>query len=148
MNKKQLIAVYSYFISSNALNAKDVVVDAGGALVLMGMREKTSDIDVVTTSAIFNRFKDAGYPTRIFPATGTHAAVEVVAATDLIDLHLHTSRRIHRVCTDGVWHESAEDVLAFKLSLNRPKDQNDIAALKYYVSSKLGDDISIPEELV
>ncbi len=134
LNKKQLIEHYHDFVNEYKLNPRDIVVNAGGAMVLLGLRKETSDIDVTVTKMIFERFKEMGKPTHVFPATGASAAVEAVEATELLDLHIGEREFRELGCIHGVWHDSAETVLEFKRRLNRPKDQEDIKALEKHLS--------------
>lgn len=136
MEKCKLIQLYREFVSLNQLDPKDVIVGAGGSMVMLGLRGETNDIDITTSSEIFNRFKDAGYPASIYPATGSNSAIEFVKATEFIDLHTHSDREVITEMEDGVCFESAETVLAFKQALNRPKDQADIKALIKYINLK------------
>lgn len=132
INKSELTAAYTDFVKHYNLRAEVVVVGAGGALVMMGLREETGDIDVTTTVRVFRRFQLMGKPTSTFPATGSRPAVKVVAATDLIDLHTGVEGKA-KMCTEGVWHETPEELLAFKSTLNREKDQADIEALRKHL---------------
>lgn len=136
MEKCKLIQLYREFVSLNQLDPKDVIVGAGSSMVMLGLRGETNDIDITTSSEIFNRFKDAGCPASIYPATGSNSATDFVKATEFIDLHIHSDREVITEMEDGVCFESAETVLAFKQALNRPKDQADIKALIKYINLK------------
>lgn len=129
MNKKELIERYRAFITLHHLSAEQVIVGAGGALCLMGLRHETQDIDIDVGPRVFETFLSKGLPTHYFGKT----RVLVVEVAELIDAHLlNNSDPV--VKTDGVCHYSANAVLAFKQRLNREKDQADIKALIRYLA--------------
>lgn len=129
MNKQELIERYRAFITLHHLTAEQVIVGAGGALCLMGLRQETQDIDIDVGPRVFEMFLSQGLPTHYFGKT----RVLVVEVAELIDAHL-LNNRVTVVKTDGVCHYSAKAVLEFKQRLNRPKDQADIKALIRYLA--------------
>ena len=131
MNRKELIQKYREFLRDFKLGASQVVVGAGGALCVLGLREETSDIDVDVPLEVFNRLLKLGLPTHEFVISG-QKPVLVIEATDVVDVHVQTNKD-PVVLTDGVCHYTPEVLLAFKQKLNREKDQEDIRKLKKYL---------------
>lgn len=131
MDKKELTQRYRAFLRDFKLGAGRVVVGAGGALCVLGLREETSDIDVDVPLEVFNWLLKLGLPTHEFVIPG-QKPVQVIEATDVVDVHVRTNKD-PVVLTDGVCHYTPEVLLAFKQKLNREKDQEDIRKLKKYV---------------
>lgn len=131
MNRKELIQKYREFLRDFKLGASQVVVGAGGALCVLGLREETSDIDVDVPLEVFNRLLKLGLPTHEFVIPG-QKPVQVIEATEVVDVHVRTNKD-PVVLTDGVCHYTPEVLLAFKQKLNREKDQEDIRKLKKYL---------------
>ena len=131
MDKKELTQRYRAFLRDFKLGAGRVVVGAGGALCVLGLREETSDIDVDVPLEVFNWLLKLGLPTHEFVNPG-QKPVQVIEATDVVDVHVRTNKD-PVVLTDGVCHYTPEVLLAFKQKLNREKDQEDIRKLKKHL---------------
>lgn len=129
MQKQELIERYREFITLHHLTAEQVIVGAGGALCLMGLRQEAQDIDIDVGSRVFEMFLSQGHPKHYFGKS----SILVIKVAELIDAHLRDNSD-PVVKTDGVCHYSAKAVLAFKQRLNRPKDQADIKALIRYLA--------------
>lgn len=127
MNKQKLIKEYTEFLKRHHLQPTDMIVGAGGVLVLLGLREHTVDIDADVPLDVFNRFLNGGFPTN---KIGEHVIVEV---GEYVDMHMRVNDD-PVMFTDGVCHYTPEVTLAFKRRLNRPKDQSDIASLERYLA--------------
>lgn len=109
----------------------DIVVEAGGAMVMLGLRETTADIDcstsVFTWELLTDRYPDL--PVVDFPAVGDHPAGRYIQLPGEIAVHVseclgpfHTYK--------GVAYSHLEDVLKLKQALGRDKDKDDIAILE------------------
>lgn len=121
MDKKMLVSNYNAFLKREKLEPTEVIVGAGGALLMHGLRKETNDIDVGVTKKVFDTFNHL--PSHLF---GTTLVLECQDL--LIDIHEHDD--MSGVLIDGVYVYTLERLLKFKLKLNRPKDQKDIKALK------------------
>ena len=56
-NKQQVISQYILFCKLSQLPPEKVILSAGGALVLLGLREKTADLDLDVPVAFYNKVK-------------------------------------------------------------------------------------------
>jgi hypothetical protein len=57
MNKKELTRTYFAFLKEYDLKNLDVLVGAGGAMLMIGLRDSTNDIDVSSPVEVYNKFK-------------------------------------------------------------------------------------------
>lgn len=57
MNKQELITTYLQFCVEYGLDTQEVVVGHGGAMVMHGIRETTSDIDISIHEKLFDLFR-------------------------------------------------------------------------------------------
>ena len=97
---------------------------AGGALIFHGLRERTADIDMGCTSSLADELECAGYPAE--QGEDGRRRFHLPGKIDLSENWAHGSVTM----MDGIPVVSLEDVLALKRSLNREKDQADIAAME------------------
>lgn len=86
MNKQQVVERYASLVSELGLEAKEVVLNAGGALTLFGIRSDTSDLDVDVPGEVFKSFKKA--------TRQRSAPFEVVPLCPGIDLHVLSPERV------------------------------------------------------
>lgn len=131
MNKQELINQYGEFLTDYSLTPNQAVVGAGGVLCLLGLRDETRDIDVDVPEDIFQRFLDIGLPTHVFETPG-RPGVLAIEVTPSIDVH-QSPDTDPVMTTEGVVHYTPKAVLAFKQTLNREKDQEDIRRLKAFL---------------
>jgi hypothetical protein len=124
------------FLKKENLKPKEVWVGSGGTLLMYGLREYTSDIDIDLNKVLFDKFKKRKLPTHIF-----NGDTLVIEYDDFIDLHERKVKDFTLIEGVGSW--TLEEVLALKQRLNRPKDQEDIKNIKEYLnkskSSKIKD---------
>ena len=131
MTRDELIKYYNNFLKFERLTNQDVVVGAGGAMLMLGLRTSTEDIDTGVPESIFHRIViKHKLPTKVIPSNQ-----HVVAKYDaVIDIH---KRFGEPTCiVDGVCIWTPQFILAFKQKMNRPKDQEDIQKLKAYLNIK------------
>ncbi len=126
MNRDELIA------KMKALDfpADQYWIQSGGALLLHGLRERTHDIDIGCTPALIARIEAMGCPYEILPdGHKKYAVTEDIEASE-------NWARGSVTLMEGLPVVGLEDVLALKYSLNREKDQKDIARLEEYLKNK------------
>jgi hypothetical protein len=128
MKRNELIEVYNDFLREWNLPANAVIVGAGGALTILGLREETNDLDVDVPVSIYNRFRILGFPERHYTDP---VAVDLIEVTDRVDLHIYHG--IETMEIDGVWIYTPREILKQKKRLNREKDQEDIIRLMEYL---------------
>lgn len=135
MNKKELIKKYKALLETFKLTPLDVHVSADGAMVLHGLREETEDIDISMTKEVYWAIRNTGkYPLKYFSLPGL-PEIEIVEYKEDIDLHKE-DRSASLEVIDGVACYTLEQLLKQKQTLNREKDQLDIAELKDAIKEK------------
>lgn len=126
MNKINIITQYNLFVAMFGIQREDFVLGAGGACLMLGLRETTDDMDMGLKQSLYEELRDSGnYEVSEFH--GTH----VVAFNS--DIDLHPEEEGETIMIDGVCCWTAQRILDFKMKLNRPKDQKDIYKLKLYL---------------
>ena len=109
MNKEKFIELYQNFCHGNNLNPKDVVVSAGGAMVILGIRRTTNDLDLDVEDSFYERMgRCYGFNKTPF---GENVNVNI-----LIDLH-RRKPDTEVVCVDGVYIYSIKDLIKQKQAL-------------------------------
>ena len=122
MNKKDLKTEYNNFLSRHKIKACDFVLGAGGACVMLGVREITNDMDMDLEIFHFNSLKNTkNFNISYFRGT------PILDYNNFIDIHPKEKGEVIEI--EGVVCWSAKRILNFKLSLNRLKDQEDIKKL-------------------
>ena len=110
MNKQELMDQYKLLVNELGEHPHHVVLSAGGALVMMGLREKTDDLDVDIQPSVFK-----------WAALGRNVITEEnvsprVKYKENIDLH-ELSETTAVVCIDGVWVYSPGEMIIQKRHL-------------------------------
>lgn len=103
---------------------------AGGALVLYGLRETTRDIDLGCEPSLAEELEAAGFPVTLKEGGG-----RMIHLPGNIDVSENFGWGTVRL-VEGIPTVSPEDVLALKLRLDRPKDQEDIARLRAFLKQE------------
>lgn len=124
MNKSEMMARYFAFLKQEGLEACQVTVGAGGAMIMHGLREETHDIDIDVPDDVF-----AAMRTRGLPEKEIRPGVYLVVYDDFIDLHRKEAFDTTQMI-DGVCVSTLESILALKRMLNREKDQPDIEKIE------------------
>ena len=124
LKREKIVELYFKGCEKINLPPERVVVGAGGACVLLGIRESTNDIDVDVVKSDFDELLKVGYKSHLFGDDNV-----VLEVTEHMDVH-GVDEIVDTVVIEGVTCYSAKSVLDFKLKLNREKDKADIEALK------------------
>ena len=134
LTRQDLIETYQRLLKDTKLEPKDIWVGAGGASLMHGLRDTTNDIDA-----------GCYLDTLHYVAEKLHAHIEIYGRAQgymfdgqkllhlekyVTDLHEESCEPDELVMVDGVNVYSLESLLAMKLKLNRPKDQDEIRKLK------------------
>ena len=124
LDKNRLMAGYFRCCNLIDLSPEDVVLGAGGACVMFGIRSETADIDVDIPADVFVNLKASGkYNVR------SCMGVMVLEVAPHMEVHERISLG-DVVVIDGVTCYDPVEVLRFKQHMNRSKDANDILNLK------------------
>lgn len=128
MNREQFINYYKSVVEELSEISDNVVVSAGGALLMLGLRESTSDLDLDVPENTFNAFKNESN-VEFF---GTK---EIVNLNEVVSLH-RMEGSTETVTVDGVCIYSVEELISFKKSLianplrNKAKLEQDFSDLE------------------
>lgn len=140
LTRQDLIATYQRLLKDTKLEPKDIWVGAGGASLMHGLRETTNDIDAGCYLDTLHHVADKLHvPIHIYG----RAQGYLKDGTKLIhlekyvtDLHEESREPEELVMIEGVNVYSLESLLAMKLQLNRPKDQDEIRQLKVLLKKR------------
>lgn len=110
MNRDQVISRYKALVEKLDELPHHVVLSAGGALVMMGVREKTEDLDVDIRPSVFN------WVGITLPKIAEENVSLRIKYDSFIDLHV-LSEDTGLACIDGVWCYSAREMLLQKKHL-------------------------------
>lgn len=136
MNKEEVKQRYLELVKELGEVPHEVVLSAGAALVMMGVREETADLDV---DIMPNSFKAIGRVKGI----KTDGGFTLIHYSDHVDLH-EFDISTGRVCVDDVWTYSPGEMLTQKRYLvnhpqrseeKRKQDRLDIEKLETIVKS-------------
>lgn len=133
LDKSMLKLAYNAFLDEFGLVPSDVLVGAGGALIMHGLRATTQDIDVEVDKGIFNSFVsfDEFSESEFVRPDGTSVRVLTHPEHPLVDVHIRGDAS--SCIVNGVCVYTPLACLEFKEMLNRPKDQEDIIKLKIMI---------------
>lgn len=137
MNKDQVIVRYNALVKDLGELPHHVVLSAGGALVMMGVRETTEDLDVDVLPGIF-KWASAGK--QVITEENVSPRLEYDKFIDLHELNEDTGL----ACIEGVYCYSAREMLIQKRHLasipnrlhgKRERDLMEIVQLESLVRS-------------
>jgi hypothetical protein len=128
-NKKTLAKQYRETLKAYGLTTNQLVVGGGGALVMLGIRADTQDIDTFTS--VFDVLPPM--KSHIFENNGRKVLVK--EGEGGVDFHA-PDRVVKTMIRKGVRIEAPADLLAFYKRLNRPKDHVWIKALEVFLQCK------------
>lgn len=111
------------------LDTNEYRINAGGAMVLYGLREETHDLDIWCTKKLGDALAQRGEAQTL--PDGTRRFVPAP------DVEIYENMLPGKtVFLNGIPVAPLEDVLALKRRLNREKDQRDIAVLEAAVAAR------------
>lgn len=127
MNINEFKETLISFCKENEIQLSSVWVSHGGALVLMGLREDTNDIDLNVNHFVWNKLVKTGrYPIKQLPND-----VFMISVSDKIDVHIGGKIYGHlENTTEGIQYTGINDTLEDYRILNREKDQEIISVLE------------------
>ena len=120
LDKKQIIAR----LEELHLDDTKYWLITGGAMVLYGLREQTSDIDLGCTSDLADLLQQEGFPVERMP-DGTR---KIVVAEDVEIFENWLEDRVERF--EGVPVISIQGLIEMKRALGREKDFRDIQLIR------------------
>lgn len=136
MNEDRIVYnLKKFFEKFPHLDQRKFQINTSGAMVLRGLKDTANDIDLQCTRSQATLLTQAGYT---FVFNDTYACWICEFPDFRIDVHLINIYSFNLegktlAQFEGLKYQSMEDVLNFKLTLNRPKDQADIATLQAFL---------------
>lgn len=132
MNKSAIIATYDRFRKQHRLTIKEAVLSAGGALLMLGLRKETEDLDLDIPAELYDRLKRKGAEV-VTSSCGEHLVLGDVAA------HRGLRTDVKWTVQNGVCIYAPEELLKQKKALvgladrkqeKREQDLDDIVELE------------------
>lgn len=115
MDRTTFVKLYFNFCSEVGERPENVLVSAGGALLMLGMREETSDLDLDVRPEVYDLYKHKDNVRR-------NSMAEYVDYSDVISLH-EMPDDIGKQEVDGVWLYSTADLIDQKTQLHQMPDR-------------------------
>lgn len=128
MNKHEVKGAVKLFARLFRVPVEKVILGAGGAMVMHGLRNETNDVDIEVDQELFDRLLGIGYPTHYFKHEDQPGIL--VIETNMADVHLRFTPGHCTEMIDGICCYTKLMLLTQKQKLNREKDQEDIKALQ------------------
>ena len=107
MNKQEFVETLKSWFEENSVNPSDTYVSHGGALLLIGLRDKTEDIDLTVTREVWEKFESTG----LYPVVNLGGGTYLMSVTDVIDIHICNRVYSRLVETRGIQHPTFEETL-------------------------------------
>lgn len=131
MNRLELIEKYNQVCEELGLYPDQLVVSAGGACVMHGLRDETTDLDVhIPRGTLYTRIRTnarlEGKAIRQMSRPGQ--PTEAIQYNEWLSIAC-IDYSVTTTVIDGVVVYDTRSLLIQKLKLNRPKDRADILAL-------------------
>lgn len=130
MDRATFIKQYFNFCSEVGERPEDVLVSAGGALLVLGLREESSDLDLDVRPEIYDLYKNKDNVRR-------SSLGEYVDFNEIVSLH-EMPDFLEKQEVEGVWLYSTTDLIEQKTRLaempdrmpgKAERDRNDIVML-------------------
>jgi hypothetical protein len=99
-----------------------VVASAGGAAVVLGLKETTQDLDLTIPPNIYDALGEL-LPLTVVSETCQFKKLQLVINGQLIDVDFHPGNLLRTNQCHGVWIPSIKYLILERQKLNRPKDQ-------------------------
>lgn len=123
LNKEQVVAALNKFQNDYQIPQENILVFAGSALVLHGLRDFCSDIDLGLPTEECHRLEKLEGFTKTTPRVAGFLRMEIG------DLDMGNNTYPAQ-WVGGFRVQTLESLLQLKLEMNRPKDQEDIKKLQ------------------
>lgn len=124
MNKEDIINTLNKY----NLDSHKYIVLSGAAMVMLGIKDKTHDIDIAVTPDYYEYLKKK-YDCKIEWYNGNNT---VYFIDDIINFGLNYYNEDHLII-EGIPVQTEEDIIKIKRIFNREKDIEDIKKIKKYM---------------
>lgn len=131
-NKDSIISIMKEL--GGLIETKNMVIGFGGALCLKGLRDSTSDIDILFDQKLTKKLLKLGGVRIVENGSGTNQSkIEIIRIGDL-DFHITSLDFLPSDIAKSEFGDfkvtTLECILRYKKKWNRPKDQEDIKMLE------------------
>lgn len=116
MDKVELKRVLLSVLTQEGISLDQVVIGFGGAMVMLGLRETTSDIDLDVEEGIYHRYQKAGY-TEEMGLLGKYISISK-------EVDIHISAPLRTVVIDGIKCHHPQALLEQYRLFQRHPDRN------------------------
>lgn len=127
-DKHELVRAIKAFQEEHLLEGENCWVSHGGSMVMLGLREKTNDVDLNVTKTTYDRLVALG-----FEETPIADDFSLISFGD-VDVHAGSQPASELVEHDGVFFVSLEQTLRDYKMLGREKDRATIVLLESLVN--------------
>ena len=127
MNKEQLLDL----LKELNLPKNEYYVLSGASLVIRGIRERASDLDLCISSELFKQIKDKYNLTE--DKKNEYGFYHI---NDFLEVVVNEKERFNMEVCELYNLEDLNTVLEFKMKRNKPKDRADIEKIQKYLREK------------
>ena len=128
MNKEKIVKILNEY----NLDKQEYIVISGAAMVLLGIKESTKDIDIGVTKDYYDYL--LSHYNCVFDIYNVfNNACYMIDDTINFGIDYYTN---DNVLIDGIPVQTIDDIINLKKSLNRKKDIEDIKKIKNYLKEK------------
>lgn len=126
MNKQQIIKILKQY----NFDSKEYIVISGAAMVLLGIKESTNDIDIAVTSNYYN-YLLSKYEC-ILEIINQYG-VKVYFIDNIINFSTSYYSK-NKIFIDNIPVQSIQDIVNLKSKLNREKDKKDMKLIEEFIN--------------
>ena len=126
MNKKEILKILKQY----KFDKDKYIVISGAAMVLLGIKEKTNDIDIAVKKEYMEYLLNNYNCT--FEKINTYNE-KVYFIDDIINFSTSYYKKNHTLI-DNIPVQEIKDIVELKLYLNRDKDKKDIKLIKEFIN--------------
>lgn len=109
------------------LGLEHYVIYTGGAMVMQGLREEATDLDIGVYPEDFRRLSEGR---EITTAPFTKERMIQLGDVEVFEMRI---RRVPTNEVDGITVQALRSVYAWKMEMNRPKDRDDMLLIAEYL---------------
>ena len=129
MNKKDILECLNKY----NFNKDEYIILSGAALVLYGVKDKTSDIDITTTKNLYNNLLE-NYNCVLEKHIDKNN-LDVFYIDNIINFSTNYFDEIEYQKFLGYNVQTLQSIIELKTKLNRDKDKKDIKLIKKYIKN-------------
>ena len=135
MDKQELIEELERFEAFAQVDRSEYWIECGGVMLLHGLRDQTSGVDITVSSDIYDRILDTVSKDDIvifhYPKTGGRPAISGFSY-GMVDVHPQSADVPTIEVVKGFRCTTLAHVVLMKQQMNRPKDLVDIATIEEF----------------